>query len=240
MRIATASAIHEHVSKGQGTIPAGMVEVADKILAPSETPWQQVLAANVRRAVAAKSGQFDVDRSRRSRRRHRAEVLGEHDDTGTRRVRGRLVVPGTYQPVPTIEIIRDTSGSMSADDLAVVLREIEGVSKKLGVRGDQLRVTDVDHAVYASVPFRDRRSVHQVTGRGGTDMSLGIEAASNRRRNRPTVIVVVTDGETDWPAERGRVPVVAAIVGDRQHTTAILEGSPPPEFIKTVALDPAG
>ena len=40
-------------------------EIAEEVLAPSKTPWQQVLASHIRRAVAAKTGAFDIDRSRR-------------------------------------------------------------------------------------------------------------------------------------------------------------------------------
>lgn len=235
VRVATATAIREH-AKGRGTLPGGLVEIADQVLAPSKTPWQQVLAAHIRRAVAAKAGPFDVDRTRRHRRRHRTEVT----DRATGQVRGRLVVPGTYTPVPTIEVIRDTSGSMSESDLAVVMREVEAIARRLGVRGDQLLVTDVDATVHSTRTFTGRASVVEAHGRGGTDMSVGIEHAWARRRNRATVIVVITDGETPWPTARGPIPVVAALVGTTAHTDRVLSGPwAPPDWVRTVVLDPA-
>jgi len=71
-----------------------MVEWAKKTLEPSPTPGEQVLASFVR-GVAARPGPFDVDRSRRHRRRHR-QVLTNHAGVAL----GRIVVPGTFTPLP--------------------------------------------------------------------------------------------------------------------------------------------
>ena len=227
--IATAAAIREEVSKGRGRVPAGMIEWAEMTLTPTKTPWQQVLAAHVRRAIASKAGNYDADPSRRHRRRHRVEVK---DQTG--HILGNLVVPGTYTPVPTIAVVRDTSGSMNASDLATVTNEVESIARKMGIRGRELTVTDVDAKAYDTRAYKGPKMMETVQGRGGTNMCIGIELMS-KARPRPTAIVVLTDGGTAWPESSMGVPVVAAII-DRSGTQANSEQQPP-KWIKTVYID---
>lgn len=228
IRLAVAAAIKDHAAKGRGTVPGGLSEIADKVLAPSKTPWQKILASKVRRTVASKAGPFDTDHTRRNRRRRNVRIGGR-----------KALFPGYYQPVPSIELIRDTSGSMSGDDLAVVTREVESIAKKLGIRGEQFVVTDVDAQVHQSQGFKGRGSIREVAGRGGTDMVVGIDAAQGRK-NPPTAIVVATDGWTPWPAEKGPVPVIACIVppaGDAGAGEAAAANVP--DFIRAVVVDPA-
>lgn len=232
IRLATAAAVKDYVAKGRGKVPGGLVEIADKILAPSKTPWQKVIGSKIRRAAARKAGRFDTDTSRRSRRRHNATIK-------TRDGRRRAIIPGYSDPVIRIEVIRDTSGSMSATDLAIVTREVEGIARKMGVRDGYLTVTDVDAAVHQTVAYKNRSSMTKVAGRGGTNMIVGIEAACERRE-KPSVIVVVTDGGTPWPTEPPAIPVIAAIVpqkglGVPAHGWSDMV----PDFIQAVVVDPA-
>mgnify|MGYP001765174087 CR=1 FL=1 len=232
INVATAAAIRDYVAKGRGTVPGGLVETADRHLAPSKTPWQQVLRSHVKRALGSKLGSYDTDRARRSRRHHAATI---QTATG----RKRLVVPGYVQPVPRVLVVRDTSGSMNADDIAAAGREIETIAKQVGVRGDDLLVMDVDAGAHQVVPYKDRKSIEKVAGRGGTDMRVGIEAGC-QMRERPTVIVVITDGYTPWPNERPTVPVVAAIVPQSSGGVEAAEGlvDKLPPFIKGVVVEP--
>jgi predicted metal-dependent peptidase len=226
IQIATAQAIVEHAAKSRGTTPAGLLAKATAVLAPSVTPWQQVLAATVRRTVARKMGSHDTDYARRNRRKHNACV---RTTTGPRKV----VYPGYVSPIPKVALVRDTSGSMSATDLAMVSREVEAISKKMGIRDEDLTITDVDARAYGAVRYRGRSSIETVRGRGGTDMCVGIEALWAEKKNRPTVIVVATDGYTPWPRESGPVPVVACIV-----TRGDVDDAPEtPEWIRRVVVN---
>ena len=69
-----------------------------------------------------------------------------------------------------------------------------------------------------------------LTGGGGTDMRVGISMAM-RARPKPDLIVVITDGETRWPATPPTARVVVALV----HTD---ESAPTtPDWATTVRVD---
>jgi predicted metal-dependent peptidase len=201
--ITTATNIRDHAAKYPGKTPKGLVERANVLLAPSKLPWRALLSASLRRAVAQRSGDFDVTFSRRNRRRSAVEIAPGR----------RVIYPGSYSPIPNIAVVRDTSGSMSESDLALVSNEIEGIAKQLGVRGNDLRILDVDSEVGSVKRYQGAVTLEEVTGRGGTDMGVGIAAACALRPT-PNAVVVVTDGYTPWPATKPRIPVVVCIVGD--------------------------
>lgn len=208
--------LHHH--KSRGTVPAGLVTQAEHLLRPSTVPWQKLLAVSMRRAIAWRPGLEDSTYSRRNRRRPTTLLAPGR----------RAINPGWVRPVPNVIVVRDTSGSMSNDDLAAAVSEVEAISRKLGIRGDQLRVVDADTLLYQVKKYTGHRALTEVTGRGGTDMANAIIDAS-LLRPAPNVIVCITDGYTPWPQHRTRgVPVVACIVGGG--------GDPPPPWITTVEV----
>lgn len=202
-RIATAATVRDYAMRGRGTVPGGLVQIAEQVLAPSKVPWRTVLSAAVKRAVAIRSGDYDSTYLRRHRRVPRV-VLSPNRS---------VIRPGTFEPKPTLAVVRDTSGSMGADEINAVTIEVEAIAKQLGIRGKDLRVMDVDAAVHVVRDYNRAASIAEVTGRGGTDMCVGIEAAAELKP-RPHAIVVITDGYTPWPAERIGIPIVACLVGD--------------------------
>ena len=70
-------------------------------------------------------------------------------------------------------------------------------------------------------------------------MTVGIEAIWSMKDNLPDVIVVLTDGGTDWPAEEGPVPVVAAIIPQGNGTYAERYAENVPDWIHTIVVEPA-
>ena len=207
IRIRVAAAVSEHQnSYGRGSVPGGIVTESLKVLAPSATPWERVLAAHVRRCVERRTGHHEETHMRRNRRRMN-EVMKNSQGS----VIGRVIVPGYVKPVPSIHFYRDTSMSVSNRSLAVATAEVTNISRRLGITGDELVVTDVDTQTYRSTRYTGTSSVSKAEGRGGTDMRRAIEHAC-ALRNRPTCIVIATDGETPWPAERPPVPVIVLLV----------------------------
>lgn len=200
-RVSTATAVVKEASKGRGTVPGGMVELAQQLLTPSTTPWQRLLGAKIRRAHRRRSGTVLVDYTRRDRRRNNVTVGGK-----------KVIYPGRSKPRLRVACIRDTSGSMGDRELAVATNEVVAISRRLHIRGPELLTIDVDARVHSMTGFTGFRSVQQVAGRGGTDMRRGIDYAM-RLPEPPDVIVVLTDGGTEWPGEPTPVPVVACLIG---------------------------
>lgn len=207
IRIRVAAAVKEHQNQnGRGSVPGGIVTMLEETLAPSNTPWERHLAAFMRRCVTWKAGHLEETHARRNRRR-----MNEVMKNSRGSVIGRVIAPGYIKPVPSVHFYRDTSGSVRMRDLAVATSEVTAISKRLGITGDELIVTDVDSRVHHSKRYTGTNSVAEVQGRGGTDMRLAIEHACALRK-RPTCIVVATDGATPWPPVRPLVPVIVLLV----------------------------
>ena len=225
-RIEVAVAVQEYVKNGRGKVPGNLIERAEELTSPADgkIPWQRVLGRIVRQSVQAQAGQNVTTYSRRNPRRHNEQVGGS-----------RVVIPGTVDYKPRIAVVRDTSGSMSAADLKQVSHEIESISRRLRVKNQDLVVLDVDTTVHRITRYAGSKSVSEVHGRGGTDMMAGIQGALDLKP-KPDVVIVITDGGTDWEeTPTSRTPVVACIVGE---VGAINQRYyPVPAWIKTVVVE---
>jgi hypothetical protein len=210
-----AATLRDAAAKSRGTIPAGLVRRAEEVLAPSKTPWRQVLSALVRQAVVIASGADDFSYSRPSRRNPYTTLAGGD----------RAVNPSLVGPRPNLAVVRDTSGSMSAHEIGVVVREVEAISRSLGIRDRNLAVLDCDAEVAGRFDWSGPSRALEATGGGGTDMAVGIAAAASLRP-RPSVVVVATDGFTPWPLSRPRVPVVVCLVGSEADRMVARAGVP--------------
>jgi len=183
--------------KQAGTVPAGLLRWAEEILHP-KVDWRRLLAAELRRAVAQVAGAVDYSYRRPSRR---SAVAGD------------VVLPALRRPVPEVAVVCDTSGSMTEDLLAMVLAEVEGLLRALGL-ARQVRVLACDTAVAPAQRVTSARQV-QLIGGGGTNMGAGIAAAA-ALRPRPAVTVVLTDGHTPWPSRAPKgTRVVVGLLGAR-------------------------
>ena len=182
--------------KQPGTVSAGLLRWAEEVLSP-KVNWRAVLAAELRRAIAEVSGAVDYSYRRPSRRSA---------------VAGPVVLPALRRPVPEVAVVCDTSGSMTEDLLAMVLAEVEGLLRALGL-ARQVRVLACDTAVAPVQRVSSARQVELIGG-GGTDMGAGIGAAA-ALRPRPAVAVVLTDGYTPWPAAAPKgMRVVVGLLGE--------------------------
>jgi len=229
VRVQTAAAIREAASKNPGSVAGRLAQEADLVLAPPKVPWQQVLARVTRTCARAVAGNRDMSLARRNARRHNDRIITSRGQVGR-----RIVVPGHVTYPVVVAAVRDTSGSMSEHDLSLVTSEVEGIARGLGVRGNDFVVLDVDTEVAAVRNYRRAATLNEVSGRGGTDMRVGIEAAL-ALKPRPDVVVVLTDGATPW----ARVPVahttkvVACVIGP--HADQYAAGVP--SWIHTVTVD---
>lgn len=182
-------------AKNRGTVPAGLTRWADETLAPPTVPWQKILASAVRHGIRRVPGNIDFSYARRSRRSS-----------------GRVVMPGMVAYSPSVAVIIDTSGSMSAADLTAALSETQGIVRRCGVTPESFQVFAVDADAAAPQRVTDARKI-ELTGGGGTDMRVGI-AAALAEKSRPDVIVVLTDGYTPWPDTPVSARLVIGVIGD--------------------------
>lgn len=217
VRIGTAAEIQRHAARQPGTVPGGWLRWAEAVL-PSRVDWRRVLAAEIRRGIAAVAGSVDYTYRRPARRA--AATPG-------------VILPSLYRPVPNAAIVCDTSGSMHEGLLARALAEVEGLLARAGLRQGRVRVLSVDAAVQA-VRRVTRAAQVELAGGGGTDMGAGIEAAA-ALRPRPSIVVVLTDGYTPWPDRPPKgVRVVAGLLTEGGSAAAPAA----PGWARTVLIEP--
>ncbi|WP_329234818.1 VWA-like domain-containing protein [Streptomyces sp. NBC_01460] len=194
LRHHTAEAMRAHV-RARGTLPGGWKRWADQVLEPT-VDWRQALAGAVREAAAWAAGAVDYTYRRPSRR--------------SAALRG-VVLPSLRRPLPRVAVVIDTSGSMGDGEIAAALAEVTGVLREVGIRGNRVTVLACDADVQAVSRVT---SAGQITlgGGGGTDMRVGI-AAALAVPERPSIIIVLTDGHTPWPDETPACRLVAALIG---------------------------
>ena len=183
-KVATEIANH---SKNRGNVPGGLERWAKELLEPT-VDWRRELSSIIRRSFAQVAGIRDYTYSRPSRR-----------DSAMRSTGQSIVLPAMRQPAPPkVSIVIDTSGSMSDDMLSWALSETQGVLRSLGSSGRNVKVISCD--AKANIQKVSRIDQVNLAGGGGTDMRVGIDAAL-RDRERPDVIIVLTDGYTPWHDE---------------------------------------
>lgn len=198
-----ADAIRERVAidylqaqKGRGKSPRYAQRWAEQITNPT-IPWEPLLARAVRRGVGWTSGRHTPTWTRPSRRQS---------------IQPDVLRPGWRRPVPSIAMVVDTSGSIDDGLLGRAMGEVDGALSGLGIPGASVTVLACDAAVGAVTRVRKATEASLVGG-GGTDLRVGIAAAS-ALRPRPDLIVVFTDGYTPWPtAAPPGSAVIAAMLG---------------------------
>lgn len=189
----------DHVTT-RGTDPGDALRWVREVLEPT-TPWEQVLRAAVKRAVAWAMGRGDYTYSRPSRRAGSVP---------------NVVLPGQHRPAPRISVIIDTSASVDDRLLARALGEVDAVIAAVGIAGTGVTVYSVDAAVHATENVRSAADA-KLIGAGGTDLRIGLAAVADERP-RPDVVVVLTDGDTPWPENPPPGSVVIVVLLGRPDT----------------------
>ena len=163
-------------------------------------PWRELLGAALRSAATGSGAGEDHTYGRPSRRS--AAVPG-------------AVLPSLRRRPPRVSVVIDTSGSVSDTELGSALLEVAAIARAVGGRRDLVTVVSCDAAARIAHPLCRAEGIPLIGG-GGTDLRTGF-AAALAARPRPDVVVVLTDGQTPWPASR---PPCRTVVGrfSRRHT----------------------
>ena len=180
--------IEEHEASSPGTVPGELKQSIQARLHPAPDPFDQ-LRGIVARSVASPIGADEATYRRMNRRQPH----------GSARLRGIV------RMAPECSVILDTSGSMTCGNTQE--RAINAVAQ--GLRKVQRpRVVQFDTRAVDARRL-DSMKHFQWQGGGGTDMAAAIEQED--REQRPDAIVLITDGETDWPDRQPRARVIVAL-----------------------------
>ena len=208
----------DEASKTRGDVPGGWARTAQEHLRP-QVDWRKEMSAAVKRAVTQVSGQVDYSRDKPSRRRALS--------------RG-MIKPRLVRPIPEVAVVVDTSGSMSDREQSQALSEVEEVIRS-ALGGAPVRVLAVDAAVHATRKAFNRNQV-MLAGGGGTNMGVGIKAASELKP-KPDTIIVLTDGYTPWPSDKPEgSSVVIGVIGANEPGRLDPAESNTPEWARTVGI----
>ncbi|WP_438295377.1 vWA domain-containing protein [Streptomyces sp. HUAS TT7] len=210
-----------------GTAPDGWRRWAEEALHPPQ-PWRELLGAAVRSAVSGAGAGEDYTYGRPSRRS--AGMPG-------------VVLPSLRRKPPRVSVVIDTSGSVSDTELGSALLEVAAISRTVGGRRDLVSVLPCDAAARIVHPLCRGEGI-PLMGGGGTDLREGF-ARALRARPRPDAIVILTDGQTPWPATRPPCRTVVGLFPRHRAGPAWKEHDPdyepdtPPAWARVVEIGSA-
>ncbi|MFE3544453.1 VWA-like domain-containing protein [Nocardia sp. NPDC059177] len=203
-----------------GNAPQQWRRWADQALHPPQ-PWRVLLGAALRGAVSAPGVGQDYSYRRPARRS--VSVPG-------------VVLPSLRRTPPKVSVVIDTSGSVSDLELGSALLEVAAVVAAVGGR-ELVSVFCCDAAVGLVHPLC-RAEGMALMGGGGTDLRVGF-ARALRTSPRPDVVVVLTDGQTPWPAVQPACRTIVGLfrrVGDWDESNPDYVPDRPPAWARVVDI----
>jgi predicted metal-dependent peptidase len=175
-----------------GDVPQGWRRWAEEAFHPPQ-PWRDLLGAAIRSVASGSGAGTDYTYGRPARRS--AALPG-------------VILPSLRRRPPRVSVVIDTSGSVSDAELGSALLEVAAIGRAVGGRRDLVTVLPCDAAAWIVHPLCRAEGI-PLLGGGGTDMRTGF-AAALRTTPRPDVVVILTDGQTPWPAVQ---PACRTVVG---------------------------
>ena len=127
-----------------------------------------------------------------------------------------FIRPSYIKPTPNVTVVVDSSGSMGRDDIklglgmvdlaikGMQLGEVRVVSGDTDIKNDQKRITCAAEVI--------------AKGGGGTCMDRIVNNVLSDKGNQlPDLLILVTDGGTDWP-DKHKIPFVACVTRTKEDT----------------------
>ncbi|MGW2488276.1 vWA domain-containing protein [Streptomyces sp. NPDC001606] len=205
-----------------GNAPEGWRRWAEEVFHPP-LPWRELLGAAVRSAASGGGAGEDYSYGRPARRA--ASLPG-------------VVLPSLRRRPPRVCVVVDTSGSVSDAELGSALLEVAAIGRAVGGRRDLVGVLSCDAAARVVQPLCRAEGIELVGG-GGTDLRAGFARAL---RERPDVVVVLTDGQTPWPEQRPPCRTVVGLfprAGGWSEEDPYDEPTAPPAWARAVRIGSA-
>lgn len=176
----------EERQRSRGNVGANMLRWADTTLRKRVNPMSVLRQLLTQMCGEIVSGNTEATYSRMNRRQEAFQ-----DD---------FVRPGNRSHLPKLEIVFDTSGSMTDEDISIGATAIEPVLKSFR----RLRVTSGDVRTVASEAITVVKRKLALGGGGGTDMARILTEIQERKKttDKPDIVLLVTDGATPWPEKK--------------------------------------
>jgi predicted metal-dependent peptidase len=174
-----------HAAKSQGHTPAGVGELIDELLYPTQD-WRVLLARFIQPTL------FDYDWLRPDRR-----LLGAYD----------LYVPTLAgERLEDVVCYVDTSSSMSGAEIRACLSEVRGILQAFPQVRAHLVTGDAQVWQWQELTEQDPVP-REIKGRGGTDFRPVFDEI-HRRGITPTALTMFTDGMGTYPETTPSYPVL--------------------------------
>lgn len=196
--------------RSRGNIPDSLIRWAESFL-DLHVDWRRILYYAIRNTIQSRMMRIDYNWQHPSRRQMLTEVI----------------LPSLRAPVPKVAVIVDTSDSMSAQELGIALSIIRSA---IQVTGQSIDVYSADTEIHTTQKVFSAEQV-QLIGGGGTSMKHAVSQVCTYRERRPDVLIVVTDGQTDWPTrEELRGTAMVAAITCKRYLHSV------PRHIRTVDI----
>jgi predicted metal-dependent peptidase len=169
-RIATADAAQRHqVQRGRGSLPGSLLRLISSRTNP-QVDWRSALA----RWMGQQGRRSQLSWGRPSRR---AEAVGER-------------LPSRAPGCSPVVVLIDTSGSVSKQDLEMVLGEVQGICEELQA---EVRVLVIDAELHDDVQITEAAELaKRLKGGGGSDFRPAFELLEEE--GYQGLVVAFTDG----------------------------------------------
>jgi len=213
-----AQEIKDHAGKHPGKVPSDYVRWANELLKGPKYDWRRELQKMVRYSANMARG----DTFKTYRRLSRLTAAIEE----------AAILPSNWKPLPVISIVEDTSGSMTNSLLKTAMQETQGICRTAGT---EVNIIECDAAAGNVQKARGHVKNIVLHGGGGTDMGIGI-AVAEAQHPKPNIIIIMTDGETPWPAapQRG-IRYIACLIGNK-ISDYIINGVP--TWMQKIIVEP--
>jgi predicted metal-dependent peptidase len=176
-----------------GKLGGAMARLVDHLLQP-QLPWRMLLARYM--TITARD---DYTYMRPSRRE------------------GAAILPSLRSAQLEIVVALDTSGSISEEEIAQYLSEIDTLKGQLRARITLLacdaKLTAEGPWIYE--PWEEFKLPQELTGGGGTSFKPVFEYVA-REMQQPDLLVYFTDADGDFPEQMPVFPVIWLVKGRRQ------------------------
>lgn len=188
VRSIVAQAVVAHEQKNKGTVPNNMLVWAGQQVKKPVVRWQDILRSKVRGALAATAGSTHTTYAKPARKQ-----------AGLGFGLGVPVLTATIARKPHVVVAIDTSGSMLyGNALGDAVSELSGIFQTMQC---PVEVMTADAKLQVSVHTQSLKSAcDTLKGGGGTSFLPVLNHIGARSKDRPSLLIYMTDGEGDCPS----------------------------------------